>query len=123
MKKLFTVLPWIGLLLLAISLPLSFSSSYTAVNTGELGSGAGYAVTSIAGIIAVILVLIGWIVAKPRYLWLGALVAGILYIASFYGYYVEPKIDAWKIILALLPGILLVIEGGWLRLSEQKRTL
>ena len=71
MKKLFTILPWLSLFLVLVTLPLSFSSSYTWVSTGQLGSGAGYFVTWLAAIIALIFVLIGWIVSKPGYLWLG----------------------------------------------------
>ncbi|MDD4874492.1 MAG: hypothetical protein PHE15_05945 [Dehalococcoidales bacterium] len=123
MKKLFAGLSWLGLLLLVASLPLSFSSSYTKISTGELGSGVGYAVTNFAAIIALIFALIGGIIAKPRYLWFGVAVVGILHVASFYGYYVEPNHETWEILLALLPGILLMIEGTFLKLIEQRRSL
>jgi hypothetical protein len=34
---------------------------------------------------------------------------------------VEPNLETWKILLALLPGILLVVEGVFLKLAEQRR--
>jgi len=66
MKKLFTILPWFSLFLVLVTLPLSFSSSYTWVSTEQLGSGAGYFVTWLTAIIALILVLIGWICIQTR---------------------------------------------------------
>lgn len=120
MKKLFTILSWFSLFLVLVTLPLSFSSSYTWVSTGQLGSGAGYFVTWLAAIIALIFVLIGWIVSKPGYLWLGAILTGLLYLASHYAYYVVSDLGVWKTLVILAPGILLVVEGVILKLIQQK---
>ena len=121
MKKLVIILAWFGLFLTVLSLPLAFSSSYAKTSTGELGSGVGYAITGTATIIALVLVLIGGIIAIPKHLWLGTITVSLLYIASFYGYYIEPNLEWWEILVALLPGILLLGEGLLLKVIEQKR--
>lgn len=115
------LLAWFGLFLVVLSLPLSFSSSYTLISTGELGSGVGYAVTGLAATIALVLVFIGGIAAKPKYLWLGAVTVGLLYIISFYGYYIEPTLEWWKILVALLSGILLLVEGVLLKVLRLRK--
>lgn len=121
MKRLLTILAWFGLFLVVLSLPLSFSSSYTKVSTGELGSGVGYAVTGLAATIALVLVLIGGIIARPKHLWLGTVTVSLLYIASFYGYYIEPDLELWKILVALSPGILLLGEGVLLKVLRLRK--
>jgi len=120
-KKLVTILAWFGLFLTVLSLPLSFSSSYTKISTGELGTGVGYAITGLATTIALVLVFIAGIAARPKYLWLGAVVVGLLYIVSFYGYYIKPNLEWWKILVALLSGILLLGEGLLLKVVEQRK--
>jgi len=59
MRVTLIIIAWFGLLLIALGLPLSFSSSWTWVSTGTLGSSAGYFVTLCAGAIGALLALIG----------------------------------------------------------------
>jgi hypothetical protein len=121
MKKLLKILAWLGLLLVFITLPLSFSSSDTLISTGELGTGVGYAITGLASVIAIVLILICGIVTQTRYLWIGTIAAGVLSLISFYGYYIEPDFPIHKILIPMAPGILLVVEGIWLKMRQRRR--
>ncbi len=116
--KLLKIISWLGLSLITISLPLSFSSSNTWISTGEIGSGAGFGIVWIVTIIGTVLALIGGLIAKPQHLWIGLILVGALYIASFYGWIIkEPEPG---LALMLLPGILLIAEGIAIRTIWRK---
>ena len=115
-------LAWFGLLLIALGLPLSFSSSWTEVSTGTLGSGAGYFVEMCVGAVGALLALIGGFIARPKYFWLGALVIGIAYISSFYGLFMgldEPHMY-WWLFVALLPGLACVVAGTVIKVLNKR---
>ncbi len=107
------IIAWFGLLLIALGLPLSFSSSWTWVSTGTLGSGAGYFVTLCAGAIGVLLALIGGVITRPKYFWVVAIVIGVAYISSFYGYRMglDEPYKYWGVFVMLLPGLACIVEG------------
>lgn len=87
MKKFLTILAWFGLLVIIPGLLLSYSSSWVMVTSpGQLGSAVGYVVTADVGTIGTVLALIGGFIARPKYFWIGAIVVGAAYVASFYGY-------------------------------------
>jgi len=116
------IIAWFGLLLIALGLPLSFSSSWTWVSTGTLGSGAGYFVTLCTGATGALLALIGGFIARPKYLWIGAIVIGVTYISSFYGYRMgldEPS-KYWGVFVMLLPGLACIVEGIVIRKLDKR---
>jgi len=112
MKTLLKILAWLGLLIIALGLTLSFSSSSTWVNTGQLGSGVGYFAAMCLGALGAILALIGGFITKPKYFWLGSIVVGVVYISSFYGYIFdyEPHMLG-GVFVELLPGLLCIVAG------------
>ena len=122
MKTFLKVLAWFGLLIIVPSLLLSYSSFWTLVSTGQLGSGVGYVVTAGVGVIGTLLALIGGFIARPKYFWLGAMVVGVAYVASFYGYAVDFELKyLWGLLVMLLPGLACIATGIAIR-KLNKRT-
>jgi len=123
------VLAWFGLLLTALGTTLSFSSSSTFINTGNLGSGVGYFATFCVGTFGTLIALIGGLITKPKYLWIGSVIIGITYLSSYYGYIV-PSSSGYLIgftpqaiagfLLMLLPGLACIVAGIFL-LKFRKR--
>jgi hypothetical protein len=113
MKTFLKILAWFGLLLMVPGLVLSYSSSWVMVSSpGQLGSAAGYIATAGIGALGVLLALIGGFIARPRYFWIGAIVVGVAYIASFYGYVVDFKFYMLGgIVVMLLPGLACIAAG------------
>lgn len=130
MKITLTMLAWFGLLVTALGTLLSFSSSSTWVNTGQLGSGVGYAFTFFVGVIGTLFALIGAFITRPRYLWIGAIMVGVAYVVSYYGYVVPSPSSVPSpnghhldfspgmitgLLVMLLPGLACIIAGVILR--------
>jgi hypothetical protein len=121
MKSGVAVQAWLGLILAALGTFPAFSSSDTWVRTGQLGAGIGYGITFFIGIFGFALAIICGFIAKPKFLWLGAIILGILYIASFYGYIIpSPEsvptpnghhLDFVTFLFLSSPGILAIIAG------------
>ena len=111
--KALKVIAWVGLLFIVVGFPLSFSSSSQLANTGQLGSGVGFWLAWMLGIFGTLLVLIGGFIARPRYLWIGSIVIGLVYILSFYGiipWWAERNQLAWLPVY-LSPGLACIIGG------------
>ena len=109
-RVILTIIAWLGLLIIVPGLLLSYSSSWTWISTGQLGSGVGYVVTTGVGVIGTLLALIGGFIARPKYFWIGAIVVGVAYIASFYGYVVDFKFIPGLFVM-LLPGLACIAAG------------
>lgn len=122
MKILLEILAWFGLALIVPGLLLSYSSSWTWISTGQLGSGVGYVVTACVGVIGTLLALIGGFITRPKYFWIGAIVVGVAYIASFYGYVVDFETKfILGLFVMLLPGLVCIAAGIVIR-KLNKRT-
>ena len=122
MKILLEILAWFGLALIVPGLLLSYSSSWTWISTGQLGSGVGYVVTAGVGVIGTLLALIGGFITRPKYFWTGAIVVGVAYIASFYGYVVDFETKfILGLFVMLLPGLACIAAGIVIR-KLTKRT-
>ena len=78
-----------------------------------------------------ILTLIGGLISRPRFFWIACLIMGGVYILSFYGFFLVMLDSRWiertgiaqaisGLILSLLPGIILIIEGIILRKQSTK---
>ena len=105
MKTFLKILAWFGLLIVVPGLILSFSSSLTWITKGQLGSGVGFFVTFCIGSFGALLALVGGFIGRPKHLWAGALIVGIVYLLSFYGYFAY-----WE--LSRLPGVALMLSPG-----------
>jgi FtsH-binding integral membrane protein len=122
-KLFYKILAWYGLLLIASSLFLSFSSSRIWIDTEQLYSAAGYMVTFIVSAEGTLFALVGGFILRTKYLWMGNIAVGLVYISSFYGYFVnyEPY-NLSSVSVMLLPGVICIISGVviW-RLSKPTR--
>jgi 4-amino-4-deoxy-L-arabinose transferase-like glycosyltransferase len=115
MKTFFKILAWFGLCFILPGLIFSYSSSSVSVSRGDLGSGIGYAAALLFGAIGTVLALIGRFISRPDKFWIALIVVGIAYIASFYGFFADPREGGIKFISASivmsLPGIVCIIGG------------
>lgn len=107
-----TIIAWLGLLIIMPGLLLSYSSFWTWVSTGQLGSGVGYVVAAGVSVIGTLLALIGRFIARPKYFWIGLIVVGVAYVASFYGYVVDFEAKFIPgLFMMLLPGVVCIAAG------------
>ena len=108
------VIAWVGVGIIALGTPLSFSFSSSLMRIGPMGTGvAWWGFTWILGGIGTVLLLAGGFIAKPRYLWIGAVVVGLVYISSFYGgilWWVETN-ELARGLAVLSPGLACIIGG------------
>ncbi len=123
MKTFLKILAWLGLGLVIPGLFCSFSASYNdLVYPGMTSSGVGYFVALCFGAVGVLLTMVGGLIAKPRFLKITCIIIGVVYIISFYGLFIVMLDNRWieregiaqaisGLILSLLPGIILIIEG------------
>jgi hypothetical protein len=132
MKIFFKVLAWLGAAIFLFLITLAFIQSFIAI-TIEPGKGGalfwGPEIAFVSSFIALIPMLIGGIIGKPKYFWIACIITGSLYILSlFYFYtYLPDRIehgDGYRIlrdlIFCLLPGLIAILEGIWLRNKEIK---
>ena len=96
-------------MLMAIGTLPTFSTSRSMAETGYIGSGFGFGITVAAGVLGLLVLLIGMAISKPRFLPLPTVATGGLYIASFYG-----LVAMWlgtSYLLMLTPGLVVIIAG------------
>ena len=111
----FFAIPWMGMAVVIAGTALSFSMSAFLVAGGRDGVGIGPLFALIIGFLGV-----GVVVASVRlqavpFVPLGAVVAGVIYISSFYAY-ILPHLnpDFLGNLSFALPGFLLAAYGGYL---------
>jgi len=118
--KILKALAWLGLGFLALGIFFSFVTSI-AISLDQIayiGSVvAGYAIAWFFAMLGTFLMFLGGFFAKPRYLWIGAISIGILYISSFYELILalsdEEHLSFYLpfLIIALAPGLACIIGG------------
>ena len=114
MMKILKVVAWVGAGIMALGTPLAFSCSESLMSIGPRGAGvAWWGFTWILGGIGTLLLLVGGFISKPRFLPLGAIVIGLVYISSFYGLllYSLENGTILGFIPVLLPGLACIIGG------------
>jgi hypothetical protein len=91
---------------------------------GEIGVDFGHWFAIILGIPGIVLMIIGGILSKPDKFWLASIIAGLLYIASFFEIYLnfpfrirDRQIETLtgEILISIIPGLAAIIEGIWLK--------
>ena len=104
MKKLrnFT---WLGVGLVALASALAL---YSSINGSE---SLNYNIAWILAIFGTILVAIAGFISRPRFFWLVAIVIGIAYIASLYGWLGDNSAGFIGLIMVTMPGIVCIILG------------
>jgi hypothetical protein len=130
-KAVFIAITWIGVIIITLTICASFWMSWKKIfDPGSIG-GVDFEtpIAWILGGIGAVLMLIGGINSKPKFFWLVCITIGILYVVSFFGNFKEiPEriryndLDTVKmyLIYSILPALVCVIEGVFLKISEQK---
>ena len=104
--------PWLGLATVVVGSWQAFSSSATLVAEGSIGAGLGWLVTAVYGLIGLGIV-IGYIRLQPvPYVSLGTIVAGIIYVASFYAYLPPYSSSLSGMLVLAVPGLVFVAYGA-----------
>ena len=105
-------IPWLALATVTVGTVQSFSSSNTLVDDGSIGVGLGWLATTIYGLVGLGLVL-GYVRLRPApFVPLGAIVAGIIYVGSFYSYLPPFSSGLSGMLVFTAPGLLLVAYGA-----------
>ena len=115
------ILAWVGVGVIALGLPLSFYSSVLATR-GDLGSYNGYWIAYTISILGVVLMVMGGVITRPRFYWLAAIIIGIAYIASLYGWLGNNSAGFTGMIMVILPGLAAILVGLFVyRLSGRRK--
>jgi hypothetical protein len=135
MKIFLKVLAWLGAVIFLFLITLSIIQSFIAI-TIEPGKGGalfwGPEIAFVSSFIALIPMLVGGILGKPKYYWIACIITGSLYILSlFYFYsYLPDRIEHGYVyeifrdlIFCLLPGLIAILEGIWLRIKGIKSSV
>jgi hypothetical protein len=131
MKAFFKIIAWLGLAVFALAITLSFSESFkfTFAEPGRYGVLMGSYFALIIGLAGLVLMLIGGLVARPGYFWLGCVIMGVLYSTSFFVIYLDwPErihdnqfgVFVMELAIVILPGLAAVIEGIGLKVIRGK---
>jgi hypothetical protein len=135
MKTFLKILAWFGLGLMLISTVLQFAWSWDMAFPNHDSRGNGIDLSPFYFFIAAfafILMLLGGLVARPRYFWLASIVIGFLSFISPWGQWseIDRFLYPWKdyggfflVLSFILPGLLAIGEGILIRILENKRRL
>ena len=107
-------IPWLGLATVAVGTALAFSSSATFYSDRSIGVGIGWVITSIYGFIGLGIVVCYVQFRAVPFIPLGAIVAGVIHIASFYAFIPPLAVEFPSVLPFAAPGFLLVAYGVYL---------
>ncbi len=126
-KTFFKTVAWVGVLFLFIGAIISFYSSWQLMlaEPGEIGVDFGHWFAIIFGLTSIVLMIIGGLIAKPKYFWFASVTGGLFYIISFFSIYSQfPESNIEYILKSLsfsfLPGLIPVFMGWQLKKASDK---
>jgi hypothetical protein len=133
MNIFFKIVSWLGIVIVTIGAIISFITSWIDIwSSIQTGVNFGHYLASIFGIAGLILIIIGGIISKPKYFWLTSVIVGSFYIISFFSLYLDfPDRIHYKQIgyildklaRTVLPGMIIIIEGIWLKKTANQGAL
>ena len=104
-------IPWLGLAVVVLGTSLAFSSSATLISDGSIGSGIGWFMSTMYGLLGMAIV-IGYVRDRPApFVALGAIVSGAIYVASFYAFLPPFNAGNAGMLAFATPGLVLVAYG------------
>ena len=108
--------PWLGLAVVVIGTGLAFNSSAILFSNRGIGLGLnlGYLITSMYGFIGLCIVFASVQFRAVPFIPLGAIVAGIIHIASFYAFIPPFAFNPPGMLMLAAPGFLLIAYGAYL---------
>ena len=109
------LIPWLALATVVVGTALAFSSSATLYSERSIGVGIGWMITSLYGFLG-LGIFAAYVRLRPlAYVPLGAIVAGVIYVASFYVYILPPfNVEFPGMMPIVAPGLALVAYGAYL---------
>ena len=129
MNTLLKVIAWIGVAFFTFGASISFwTSSVMVMDPYSIGVDWGHMFGLLFGVLGLVFMLIGGLFTKPRYFWFISIIVGFLYIISFFSIYQglparvrDNQIDILlsDLAISLLPGLVVIVEGIWLKRTAQ----
>ena len=117
MKKIRTF-AWLGVGLVASGSALAFYSSISGAD-----SMTGYYMAWILSIFGTIALILAGIISRPRFFWLAAIMIGIFYIASLYGWMGNNTAGFIGVVMVTMPGTVCIITGTLIkRIASRSKT-
>ena len=109
-------LTWLGVGLMVLALSLALYSSIAALDYFTLYQMAYY-----LSIFGVVLMAFAGFISRPRFFWLVAIVVGIAYIASLYGWLGDNDAGFTGVIMVLIPGLVSIMLGVLINRTSGRR--
>lgn|ERR1035437_272554 len=124
MKVFLQIIAWLGVVIIALSVPVAYGAGGYNVDMYEMGLGFASMVCDVGAV----LFLLGGLISRGRFLWQIGLIAGIIYIAvlprSWVPHETVVRSVGWMgwglILMAVLPGVLIVVGSIWMRRLRNK---
>ena len=124
MKVFLQIIAWLGVVIIALSIPVAYGAG--GYNVDMYGMGLGLA--SMACDIGAVLFLLGGLISRGRFLWQIGLIEGIVYVAvlprSWAPHETAFRSVGWMgwglILMTVLPGILILAGSIWMRRLRNK---
>ena len=110
----FFAIPWLGMSIIVLGTGVTFNVSAHLVSGGHDGVGIGPVITSMFGLVGLGIVSSSVRLRAVAFVPLGAVVAGGIYISSFYAYLPPFNADFPGQFVFAAPGIVLVAYGAFL---------
>ena len=110
----FFAIPWLGMAIVVVGTGVTFNVSAHLVSGGHDGVGIGPVITSMLGLVGLGIVSSSVRLRAVAFVPLGAVVAGGIYISSFYAYLPPFNADFPGQFVFAAPGIVLVTYGAFL---------
>ena len=122
MKTILGIIAWIGLFLVILGLTFSLSTSWHHFAGPGSDEEISYFFAACAGYIAATLALVGAFISKPRFIGIGTVIVGTVFVFSFYGYftYISSVSLASDLLVMVLPGLALIGSGIALKKASMK---
>ena len=105
MKKIRTF-AWLGVGLVALASALALYNSISGAD-----SMTGYYMAWILSIFGTIALVLAGFVSRPRLFWLAAVITGIAYIASLYGWLGDNDAGFIGVVMVTMPGTICIVSG------------
>ena len=106
--------PWLGLATIVVGTAIAFNSSATFYSDRSIGVGIGWLITTIYGFIGLGIVVCYVQFRAVPFVPLGAIIAGVIHIASFYAFIPPLAVEFPGMLPFAAPGFLLIAYGVYL---------
>ena len=112
MKLALKIISWFGVTLVGVGAIPSYTSSLTLLQTRTLGSGVGYFLTFLVGLLGALMIVAGAFTLRHKSFGIAAIIVGAWYTATFFGYIFlfQPHMLG-GLALMVVPGLTCIVVG------------